>query len=67
MTERDVWRFARTLVTHKGAEATAVAEERIATLQARGEHRRVASWVAIADAIAFLVTTAAPTDGERVH
>lgn len=67
MTERDIWRFAKTLVAHKGTEAAAVAEERIATLKARGEHRRVASWVAIAEAIAFLVTTVAPTDAERVH
>lgn len=54
MNELDLWRAAKLLIATKGAEASAVAQERVRALRRAGDEAGARAWVAIAAAISEL-------------
>jgi len=54
VNELDLWRAAKLLIATKGAEAPAVAQERVTALRNAGDEAGAQVWVAIAAAIAEL-------------
>jgi hypothetical protein len=54
VNELDLWRAAKLLIDVKGAEAPAVAQERVTTLRRAGDEAGARAWVAIAAAISEL-------------
>lgn len=66
MNELDLWRAAKLLIATKGAEAPAVAQERVRALRRAGDEAGARAWVAIAAAIAEL-RRVTPGSKDAIH